>query len=944
MFQKGRLFYKGTHKFVGLRGVRIRTSGCGTERLVSSGAGKFAANTFASSGHGVATYRSILSGILNDIRYSARGLLRSPGLTLALLFTIALGLGSNVTVRGFIRGLTVRHAPIAAKGRVVSIFGRDRYRGTGPVSYQDYLSLKGHSGEFEWIGAARVSQYAVKLAGQSEIESVAAVTPDLADLFNLSLNGGVVISRRAWQSEFRSEANLRGESVRIGDVDARVAGVAPDGLEGLYSDRPIDLWMPLREESLQGRDRSTRNFWVLAGLRSGVSTDQASALRIGSGEINVLPYTGMTPEMAEGLSRVGTLLQVSAEFVFFIACVNVASFLLGRATRRSHEISIRVALGASRGRLAQAIFSDSVVISLAGGALSMLLAAWTSKIVPALLFEQDAELLVLAPDFFSIAAACAAGAGLIIACGLLPLLEVRHDRPAAVLGRESAGPSKTARAARAGLVIAQMACCCLLLICTGFLYEGFREALRTSVSHRLGEPIVAMVQVHPDVDVDLKYFRVVERAARSLAGVSGVAWAARLPGSEPSWRSFRVEPQALPLREVKLDVAGLTSDSVAQFSWPPKAGRTFSFRDRTCRAAIVNEEAAEVLFGGDTAGRSIQDAGGMPVEIIGVVAARKGPSTAVPNRPTIYYDYTNQAGPPLDRIALARFFAPVAQRLERSEFDTNVVSPNYFAAMGFSLVAGRVFSEDPSASGCRVAVVNQEAAGLYFGGNAVGAAIIDDMGERTEIIGVVHSAQVGVFERRAEPTIYFPMAQDCLQAMRLIAGARAASGPMLIAMKQTLESVPGRGPAPLVVETLETYLSQTALAPLHIATLIVGACAATALFLSVLGLYGALNDAARARRRDMAIRIALGARRRHVICQVLREGGQLAGAGALAGMFGALLLSQLLPRVASNIESPKSWVWIAGPIVLACAVAVAGILPARRASMVDPLRILRRDN
>jgi len=156
--------------------------------------------------------------------------------------------------------------------------------------------------------------------------------------------------------------------------------------------------------------------------------------------------------------------------------------------------------------------------------------------------------------------------------------------------------------------------------------------------------------------------------------------------------------------------------------------------------------------------------------------------------------------------------------------------------------------------------------------------------------------------------------------------------------------VPGRGAAPLKVETLETYLSQTALAPLHIAMAIVGACTTTALFLGVLGLYGALNDAARARRRDLAIRIALGARRRHVIVQVLLEGGQLAGAGALAGMFGALLLSQFLPRMAQNIASPKSWVWIAGPLVLAGAVAVAGILPARRALLVDPLRMLRSGN
>jgi len=831
---------------------------------------------------------------------------------------------------------------------VVSLFGRDDYRGAGPVSYEDYLSLESHLDAFEWIGAARVSQCVIKFAGQSAIMSVADVTPNLAGLFNLSLDRGVVISHRVWQGEFRGETKVRGELVRLGDVDTRVVGVAPDWLEGVYGDRAIDLWRPLGETSLRGRDRSTRNFWVLAGLRSHVSTNQMkNAVRtahIGSSEISIIPYTGMAPEMAEGLSRAGTLLRVAAGFVFFIACVNVASFLLGRATLRAHDTSIRVALGVSRGRLAQAIFSDSVVISLAGGALSMLLAVWTSRVVPALLFEQDAEFLVLAPDIFSIVVAFAAGIGIVIACGLLPLFEIRHDCPADVLGRESAGPSKTSRAVRAGLVIAQMACCCLLVIGTGFLYGGFRAALQTGVGHRLGQPILATLQVHPDVGVDLKYFRDVEGAARSLAGVSGVAWAGRLPGSQPAWQSFRVEPQGLPLREVKMDVAAFTSDSVALFSWPPRAGRLFGFKDQTCRVAIVNEEAAGLLFGDDTAGRAIYDMAGGPIEIIGVVAVRKRRSAVQRSRPTIYYDYTNRAGPPFDRIALAGFSAPVASRLDRAELDTNVVSPSYFAAMGFALVAGRIFPDSPSARGCRVAVVNQEAADLYFGGNAVGAAIIDDVGERTEIIGVVHTAQLGIFERRAEPTVYFPMVQDCLRTMTLIIGARVASGPLLAEVHHTLQLVPGRGPAPLVVKTLETHLSQTALAPLHIATAIVGACAITALFLSVLGLYGTLNDAARARRRELAIRIALGARRWHVICQVLREGGQLAGAGALAGVLGSLLLSQLLPRIASSIGAPKAWVWIAGPIVLAGAVAVAGVLPARRALMVDSLRILGSDD
>jgi ABC-type lipoprotein release transport system permease subunit len=851
-------------------------------------------------------------------------------LTLALLFTIALGIGSNLTVLGFIRGLTMGKPPLPVSDRVVSLIESDARGGSGPVSYEAYLSLRSHVAVFEWVGAARVSQEAITLAGRPAILSVAAVTPNLARLLHLPLEGGVAISHRLWQSEFGGKVHVRGERVRIGD--AGVIGVAPDWLEGVYSDRAIDLWTPLREES-----RSVTNVWIIAGLRPGVSAQQAEeavrAARVGSGEMHVVPYAGVAPEMAEGLSRVGTLLRLAAGFVFFIACANVASFLLGRAAGRLHETSLRVALGAGRGRLARAVLSDSVVISVAGGALGVLLALWTSKVVPALLFEQDAGFLVLAPDVFMTVAAAAAGVGIVIACGLLPLIETPQARPAAVLHRERAGPSKATRTVCAGLVIGQMACCCLLVVSSGFFYHGLCAARQTGVSMRLGQAVLAFVHSNPDVGI--QYFREVEHAARSVAGVTGTAWVARLPGSQPAWQSFHVEPRGLPLREVKMDLAGFTSDSLELVTLPPKAGRLFAFEDRGCRVAVLDTQAAEVLFGDDTVGRSVYDPAGEPVEIIGVVAVRGR------SRPTIYYDYTDRSRPPSARTNAARFHAPVVARLDVAELDANVVSSSYFAAMGISLVAGRIFAEGPTAHGCRVGVVNQEAANLYFAGNAVGAAVIDDIGRRTEIIGVVQSAKPGAFQRREEPSIYFPMVRDFLPAMTLILSGGIGSGPRPAEVRRALQLVPGRGPVPPVVKTLDAHLSQTALAPLRIATVTFGASATAALLLCILGLYGTLNTAARQRRRELAVRIALGARRRDVIGQVLREGGKLAGAGALVGVLALLLLSRLLPRIAPSGGLSDLWEWIAGPAVLAGAVALASVLPARRALMVDPLNTLR---
>jgi ABC-type antimicrobial peptide transport system permease subunit len=180
--------------------------------------------------------------------------------------------------------------------------------------------------------------------------------------------------------------------------------------------------------------------------------------------------------------------------------------------------------------------------------------------------------------------------------------------------------------------------------------------------------------------------------------------------------------------------------------------------------------------------------------------------------------------------------------------------------------------------------------------------------------------------------------------MTLILGAREVNGPMLARLTASIEAVPGRGRGPILVRTLDTYLSQTALAPLRIATMIVGASTMMALALSILGLFGALSDAARQRRRELSVRIALGAQRWHVIFQVLKEGGRLACAGILAGTLGSLLLSRTLTRIAPGNGSPALWVWLAAPLVLAVAVAIASVLPARRALLVNPLMIMREDN
>ncbi len=887
--------------------------------------------------------------IWTDLKYSARTLSRRPGLSVTLVLTIALGLGSNAAVVGFVRGLLTRDLPIPGVDRIVSVFGRDAHDEFGPLGYEAYQSLRRDTSVFEAVGAARIAKTSVTMAGRSSVMSVAAITPELADLFQLSPNRGLVVSHRIWQSEFEGSTNSRDRLISIDDTTTRVAGVAPEWLEGLYVGNDVDVWMPLDERSLQLRDRTRQIFWVAGRLQPNLSRGRAQAVlnaaRSGSDIVAVLAYTGMTPEVSGGMQRISTVLSAAAGAVFFIACVNVATFLLSRASARSRETSVRIAIGASRGRLARQLLTDSILLSLTGGALGLVVALWTTRLIPSFLFDQDAGRLTFVPDLSATLKASIACLAIMIGCGLAPLFETRHDDPAAVLRRESSGPSVAMRRVRAGLVIAQMACCCLLVISAASLLTGFRAALETKVGQHLRGSILATFEAKHRFsrpDLGLQYFHDAEQAAMSLPQVVSAAWSGTPPGSRPGWQSVRIEPAGLPLRDAIINVAAFTPASLAHVVVPPLAGRLFGGGDtpQSCRVATVNEQAAKTVFGGDAVGRSIQDPSGQRVEIVGVVAERDTENKRPATNATVYFYPSQTALPPIDRDGAAHFQIPDRSQLARAVLEANVVSPGYFEAMGLAPVAGKVFSNFGTPDGCRVGVINQEANELYFGGNAIGAAVIDASGRRTEIIGVVRSRPLRTAQRRVEPAIYLPMTQDFLPLMTLIVQAHNPNEATLDSLRTSLDGVPG-GAGPVVVRTLEQHLSRIALASERIATVLVGASAATALALGVLGLYGAMSEATRLRRREFGVRVALGAKGWRLIHEVLSEGMRLAAAGTFAGLLGSLLVARWLARVTPNAGPLTIWVWLLAPLALLASVVIASVLPARQALATDPLTVMR---
>ena len=327
-------------------------------------------------------------------------------------------------------------------------------------------------------------------------------------------------------------------------------------------------------------------------------------------------------------------------------------------------------------------------------------------------------------------------------------------------------------------------------------------------------------------------------------------------------------------------------------------------------------------------------------QIIGVVAPLENEQETRRTPATVYYD-GEQPGA-AGRAGPARFRVPVLPTPVEGVLDTIVVSASYFTVMGMPLREGRGFSDDAPVNGCRVGVLNEEAAERYFSGDALGGAVIDGSGRRTEIVGVVRSLPLRAAQRRIEPTLYLPLShQDFLPQMTLLLDIRAAAPrSRLETLRDHVNAVPG-GAAPIVVKTLDAHLTASALAPARIATTLVGASAVTALGLGIVGLYGSMADAARRQRRELALRIALGAQGWRIARHVMARGIWLAGAGTIAGMLASLLVASWISGITSSTDGPLTWVWLAAPLTLLAAVALAGVFPVRRARAVDPLAALR---
>ena len=595
-----------------------------------------------------------------DLRYAVRMLARRKGFTAVIILTLAIGIGATAAMFAAVHGVLLRPLPYHDVDRVITVWQYDRKEAAQKdVAPANFLDWKERVRSFEHFAGAE--PYGQKWSGPrgpeslftwmvtEEFFSVLRVRPLLGraflpDDFQPGRERVVVVSYEFWRNSLSADSAVVGRPIQLDDQAWTLVGVMP---RGVVFPEGQELWAPKIFTEEERQRRGSMYYTVIGRLRPDVSLDAATAeLETISAQLarehprtNADVGVSLVPLPEHVLGGVRNALSIlfgAVAFLMLIACANVANLYLADAARRTREFSLRIALGAGRGRIARQLLTESLMLCLAGGAAGLLLARLTLDAIrvmaPASLPRIDE--VSIDPVVIGFTFGISAMAAIIV--GLVPLRYAAAG-PAShglLTATRSATGGRAGRRLRGGLVVAEMALACVLLVGAGLLIRSFVALLGVEPGYRTSNVVSMTVfawDYYPTAEARVEYVREATTRLGALPGVVSVAATSSLPLSG-----------AIGAQRATFDVAGRPTPDGAQqpashaTSATPAffdvmgmrllRGRVFTEGDRPASTpvVIINESLARRHFPGeDPIGKQMRVRfAGAPVlrEIVGVVA------------------------------------------------------------------------------------------------------------------------------------------------------------------------------------------------------------------------------------------------------------------------------------------------------------------------------------
>jgi predicted permease len=829
-----------------------------------------------------------------DIRFALRSFARSPGFTAVVVATLALGIGANAAIFGLMDQVMFRLLPVAQPERLVVLDAPGEFSGRSssqsntltPISHPMFENIRDRNTVFSGVLAHWATAVHLSIGGQTELVNTDLVSGTYFPVLGLTPAAGrllgpeddrvpgghpvVVLSHRFFKERFGGDRAAIGRTVGINGHPMTVIGVAPEGFHGVEVGGSSELFIPLAMQPqvlptwkpIHGDWRS-RFLTAIARLEDGVGVEEARAsvnvlyaqllqedartrpvtarsarslpAFLGK-KLDLLPGGRGTSGLRDQARSPLLVLMGMVGLVLLIACANVANLLLARGSSRQKELAVRLALGAGRGRLVQQLLVESVVLSLAGGAVGVLVSAWVGRaLIAALPFADAARTLRSDPDLrvglFALALSVVTG----VVFGILPALQTSRVAVASTLKNEAGaviGGSAPFRFRRA-LVVAQIALSLLLLVGAG-LFTRSLQNLRALDPGFQPESLITFA-INPALN------------GHDLSGRLGIFARVREElAAEPGVKSVSMS-----------DVPFMTnSDNMSTISIPghePREGENMN--------------------------------------------------------PNFAY-----------------------------------VGPDFARTMGIPLVSGRDIAESDGPDTPRVAVVNESFVRAHFPDQ-------EPLGRRftygparepieVEIVGVVRDGKASNLREDLKRFAYLPHTQQPFIGgitfyVRAKGDADAVSG--------RIHSVVRRVDPALPVTDLKT-MQATIRESLFVERMVAALSAAfgvLATLLAALGLYGVMAFAVSLRTREIGIRMALGAERRDVMKMVLRDVAILVALGVAAGLPGGYGVGRIIETQLFGLDARDPLTYAAATGALLLASLLAGYIPARRATRVDPMVALR---